>query len=45
MEKNYKKPQWTWVILMEQDILTLSLSQVVNLREGENEIGNWWDIF
>jgi hypothetical protein len=43
MKKNYNKPQWTCVILDEEDIVTLSIGQISDLSEGENEIGNWWD--
>lgn len=43
MKKSYNKPQWTCVILEEEDIVTLSVSKVSDLAQGENEIGNWWD--
>ena len=42
MRKIYSKPTLACCEMAIEDILAVSVGQITELQDGENELGNWW---
>lgn len=42
MRKIYSKPILKCFEMKIEDVLAVSVGQITELQDGENELGNWW---